>query len=249
MLGEGLLATVAIVTVAVYGFSDGGGIGLALPNFASGGGLILNIGFGIPETLAAPFMGLVLVSFLLTSTDTAIRLGRYMFEEIVGTPETAVEQTATNRYVNVALQVTPAYLLVASGSWSDLWPLFGGANQTLAALALLVATVWLANWKDDKQLISTGGPMAIMFAITTTALLYKSLYELLYQRFILGQWPGVEAGASPTLITQLSTGLQIVLALVLVGLGLALAYMGVRNVSQARGSGVVATDGGDPTDD
>lgn len=250
MLGEGLLATVAIVTVAVYGFSDaGGGIGLALPNFAAGGGLILNIGFGIPETLAAPFMGLVLVSFLLTSTDTAIRLGRYMFEEIVGTPETAVEQTATNRYVNVALQVTPAYLLVASGSWSDLWPLFGGANQTLAALALLVATVWLANWKDDKQLISTGGPMALMFAITTTALLYKSLYELLYQRFILGQWPGVEAGASPTLITQLSTGLQIVLALVLVGLGLALAFMGVKNVSRARESGVVATDGGDPTDD
>jgi carbon starvation protein len=172
-----------------------------------------------------------------------------MFEEIVGTPETAIEETTTNRYVNVALQVTPAYLLVASGSWSDLWPLFGGANQTLAALALLVATVWLANWKDDKQLISTGGPMAIMFAITTTALLYKSLYELLYQRFLLGQWPGVEAGGSPTLITQLSTGLQIVLALVLVGLGLALAYMGVRNVSRARESGVVATDGGEPSDD
>ncbi|MFC5365512.1 carbon starvation CstA family protein [Salinirubrum litoreum] len=250
MLGEGLLATVAIVTVAVYGFTDaGGGIGLALPNFAAGGGLILNVGFGIPETLAAPFMGLVLVSFLLTSTDTAIRLGRYMFEEIVGTPETAVEQTTTNRYVNVALQVTPAYLLVASGSWSDLWPLFGGANQTLAALALLVATVWLANWKDDKQLISTGGPMAIMFAITTTALLYKSLYELLYLRFIQGQWPGLDPGQAPTLITQFSTGLQIVLALVLVGLGLALAFMGVKNVSQARESGVVATDGGDPTDD
>ena len=253
MLGEGLLATVAIVTVAVYGFTGAsGGIGLALPNFAAGGGLILNVGFGIPETLAAPFMGLVLVSFLLTSTDTAIRLGRYMFEEIVGTPETAVEQTTTNRYVNVALQVTPAYLLVASGSWSDLWPLFGGANQTLAALALLVATVWLANWKDDKQLISTGGPMAIMFAITTTALLYKSLYELLYQRFILGQWPESAlgpAGEAPTLISQLSTGLQIVLALVLVGLGLALAYMGVRNVSEARESGVVATDGGEPSDD
>jgi len=249
MLGEGLLATVAIVTVAVYGFGDASGIGLALPNFASGGGLILNIGFGIPETFAAPFMGLVLVSFLLTSTDTAIRLGRYMFEEIVGTPETAIQETTTNRYVNVAIQVVPAYLLVASGSWSDLWPLFGGANQTLAALALLVATVWLANWKDDKQLISTGGPMALMFAITTTALLYKSLYELLYQRFILGQWPGLDPGQSPTLITQLSTGLQIVLALVLVGLGLSLAYMGAKNVSKARESGVVAADGGEPTDD
>jgi carbon starvation protein len=91
-----------------------------------------------------------------------------------------------------------------------------------------------------------------MFAITTTALLYKSLYELLYQRFILGQWPESAlgpAGEAPTLISQLSTGLQIVLALVLVGLGLALAFMGVRNVSKARESGVVATDGGDPSDD
>jgi carbon starvation protein len=250
MLGEGLLATVAIVTVAVYGFSEGGGIGLALPNFASGGGLILNVGFGLPVALAAPFMGLVLVSFLLTSTDTAIRLGRYMFEELVGTPETTVQQTATNRYVNVAIQVVPAYLLVASGSWSDLWPLFGGANQTLAALALLVATVWLANWRDDKQLISTGGPMAVMFAITTTALLYKSLYELLYQRFIMGQWPeSALVNGDPTLVTQLSTGLQIVLALVLVGLGLSLAYMGVQNVQKERGADVVATDGGEPGDD
>jgi carbon starvation protein len=250
MLGEGLLATVAIVTVAVYGFSEGGGIGLALPNFASGGGLILNVGFGLPVALAAPFMGLVLVSFLLTSTDTAIRLGRYMFEELVGTPETTVQQTATNRYVNVAIQVVPAYLLVASGSWSDLWPLFGGANQTLAALALLVATVWLANWRDDKQLISTGGPMAVMFAITTTALLYKSLYELLYQRFIMGQWPeSALVNGDPTLVTQLSTGLQIVLALVLVGLGLSLAYMGVQNVQRERGTDVVATDGGEPGDD
>jgi carbon starvation protein len=53
----------------------------------------------------------------------------------------------------------------------------------------------------------------------------------------------------PTLVTQLSTGLQIVLALVLVGLGLSLAYMGVQNVQKERGADVVATDGGEPGDD
>jgi carbon starvation protein len=245
MLGEGLLATVALVTVAVYSATPAsGGIGLALPNFATGGGLILNLGFGIPESYAAPFMGLVLVSFLLTSTDTAVRLGRYMLEEIVGTPETSVQSTVTNRYVNAAIQCVPAYVLVASGRWADLWPLFGGANQTLAALALLVATVWLANWDDQKQLISTGVPMAFMLAITTLALLYLALYQNFYQKFVLGNWAD---GA--TLVAQFSAGLQIVIALVLVVLGLSLAYMGVSNVRKVRSPGRVAADGGEPSDD
>ena len=84
MLGEGLLAAVALSTLAVAGFADpAGGIGAALPNFATGGGIILT-SFGLPQSFGAPFMALVLVSFLLTSTDTAVRLGRYMMEEIVG---------------------------------------------------------------------------------------------------------------------------------------------------------------------
>jgi carbon starvation protein len=245
MLGEGLLATVALVTVAVYSATPAsGGIGLALPNFATGGGVILNLGFGIPEALAAPFMGLVLVSFLLTSTDTAVRLGRYMLEEIVGTPESSVQSTVTNRYVNAAIQCIPAYALVASGRWADLWPLFGGANQTLAALALLVATVWIANWDDNKQLLSTGAPMAFMLAITTSALLYLSLYQNLYQKFVLGNWAG-----EATLVAQASTALQIVLGLVLAGLGLSLAYMGVTNVRDVRGSDKGATETARPSDD
>jgi carbon starvation protein len=245
MLGEGLLATVAIVTVAVYAeVPTGGGIGLALPNFASGGGLILNIGFGIPESLAAPFMGLVLVSFLLTSTDTAVRLGRYMVEELVGTPETQVQEVAANRYVNAFVQVAPAYVLVASGRWADLWPLFGGANQTLAALALLVATIWLANWDDQKQLISTGAPMAFMLVITTTALLYLAFYQNLYQKFVQGNW-----ASGGTTIEMASTAIQIVIALVLIWLALSLAYMGINNIRKARGTGAAVADGGEPTDD
>jgi carbon starvation protein len=244
MLGEGLLATVAIVTVAVYAqVPTNGGIGLALPNFASGGGLILNLGFGIPEAIAAPFMGLVLVSFLLTSTDTAVRLGRYMFEEIVGTPETTLQKRATNRYINAAIQVAPAYLLVASGRWADLWPLFGGANQTLAALALLVATIWLANWDDSKQLISTGAPMAFMLAITTIALLYLAFYQNLYQKFVLGNWAN-----GPTTAAMLSTAVQIIIALVLVGLAVSIAYMGISNVREARTTGPAVADGGTPAE-
>src|SRR6056297_982191 len=117
MLGEGLLAAVALSTLAVAGFPDpAGGIGAALPNFATGGGIILT-SLGLPQSFGAPFMALVLVSFLLTSTDTAARLGRYMMEEIVGTTpgrtdtglNADIGSIARGRYTNPLIQIVPAY--------------------------------------------------------------------------------------------------------------------------------------------
>jgi carbon starvation protein len=249
MLGEGLLATVALATLAVAAQTPaGGGIGLALPNFATGGGIILT-SFGIPTSYGAPFMALVLVSFLLTSTDTAVRLGRYMGEEIVGgSPQASsspLGAVLNNKFANAGVQSVLAYALVSSGTWADLWPLFGGANQLLAALALLTATVWLANWDDDKQLLSTGVPMAIMTTITIIALLYLALYQNFYQKFVQGQWG--EAGA--TLANQASVALQIIIALVLIGLALSLVRIGYRNIKQVRGTGPAVADGGHGSDD
>jgi carbon starvation protein len=245
MLGEGLLATLSLATVAVVAQTPAtGGIGLALPNFATGGAVILT-SFGIPTSFGAPFMALVLVSFLLTSTDTAVRLGRYMFEEIIETPETTVEEVATNRYGNALIQIVPAYILVTSGSWSNLWPLFGGANQLLAALALLTATVWLANWDESKQLISTGVPMALMGVMTILALLYLAFFQNIADKFLNPSWM-----ADATAFEMASAVLQIAIALVLVGLALALVRMGYSNIQEARGErGAVAADGGEPSDD
>jgi carbon starvation protein len=243
MLGEGLLAAVALSTLAVAGFADpAGGIGAALPNFATGGGIIFT-SLGIPQTFGAPFMALVLVSFLLTSTDTAVRLGRYMMEEIVGlrAGETAsgfdvgggirstLGEIGRGRYTNPLVQAIPAYLMVISGEWLTLWALFGGANQLLAALALLTATVWLANWDDNKQLYSTGVPMAIMTTITILGLSWLAFYSNLYQNLIQGGAEGTAAIASSTV--------QMVLALVLIGLALALVKKGYDNISTVRDSG------------
>ena len=250
MLGEGLLASVALITLAVAGFADaGGGIGAALPNFATGGGIILT-SLGLPQSFGAPFMALVLVSFLLTSTDTAVRLGRYMMEEIVGIPAgetasgfdfgggSALTEIGRGRYTNPLIQAVPAYLLVISGEWLTLWALFGGANQLLAALALLTATVWLANWDDSKQLYSTGVPMAIMVTITVLGLAWLAFYSNLYQNIIQG-------GADST-SALLSSGIQMVLALVLVGLALALVKKGYDNISTVRDrTGGTAVEPGD----
>ena len=227
MLGEGLLATTAVGAFAIIGSGDfPSGLAGALGNFPAGGAAMISV-FGVPAEAGAAFIGLVFVSFLLTSTDTAVRLGRYMMDEIVGVPETSAQRFATNRYASAGLLLClPAYLLVGSGSWETLWPLFGGANQTLAALALLAATLWLANWDDSKQLISTGLPMALMLAITLTALF----------------WIGILRAPSAALtalndgetITFVSSVLQSLIALTLAGLAIAIGWMGYKNINRVR---------------
>ena len=264
MLAEGLLAAVALCTIAVAGLVEGGGIGLALPNFASGGAIILT-SLGIPIAFGAPFMALVLVSFLLTSTDTATRLGRYMMEEIIGTPETQVQEVAANKYANTTVIVAIAFVLVTSGSWEDLWPLFGGANQLLAALALLAATVWLVNWNDTKQLVTTGVPMALMTVVTILGLLYLAVVENLVT--VVGAIFGTEnafvQGVDNTLPVEvaivpmaelgmlglISAIARLVLALVLIGLAVSLVRMGYTNIQEARQGRAVAADGGSESDD
>ncbi|AQL44401.1 carbon starvation protein A [Halorientalis sp. IM1011] len=247
MLGEGLLAATALSTLAVAGIASdaaGGGIGGALPNFAAGGATILT-SFNIPVAYGGPFMALVLVSFLLTSTDTAARLGRYMMEEIVGTEGSGTEtgfaggldSFARGRYTNPLVQIVLAYALVVSGEWATLWALFGGANQLLAALALLTGTVWLANWEGSKQLVSTGVPMAIMVVITVLALLWLAFYENLFNALVQGGATGLGG--------QISSVVQMVLALVLVYLALSLVRIGYRNISEVRRTGGAAPEPGD----
>jgi len=248
MLGEGLLASVAISALAVAGATTaaaGGGIGGALPNFATGGGIILT-SLGIPQSFGAPFMALVLVSFLLTSTDTAARLGRYMMEEIVGTHGSGTTTGfsvdlgafAKGRYTNPIVQSLIAYALVVSGEWVTLWALFGGANQLLAALALLTGTVWIANWDESKQLITTGVPMTIMVTITVLGLSWVALWDNLYQKLVLGNVTELSG--------QISAVVQMGLAFVLIYLALSLVRIGYGNITGVRGGDRAAPE---PSDD
>lgn len=257
MLAEGLLAAVALCTIAVAGVVEGQAIGLALPNFAEGGGIILTA-VGLPAAFGAPFMALVLVSFLLTSTDTATRLGRYMVEEIIGTPETSVQEVAANKYANTSVIVVIAFVLVTSGGWEDLWPLFGGANQLLAALALLVATVWLVNWDDSKQLFTTAVPMALMTVVTIFGLLYLAVVENLVTvvATIAGPENAFVQGMDGLLPVEMRTepldglglvsaSVRILIALVLIWLAISLVRMGYENIRAARTGGERTT----PADD
>ena len=102
------------------------------------------------EGIAYTLLILAVSAFCLTSLDTATRLGRYMFQELwipAGSnleSLTGARKTLANPYVATIITVVLGIGLGMTG-YSLIWPLFGAANQLLAALALLAVCAWLGN--------------------------------------------------------------------------------------------------------
>lgn len=168
MLLEGVLAVIALGTAAILtqeghatGLAEWGG---AVGVFAHGLGNFL-AGLGVPEETGIVFGSLTISAFLITSLDTATRLGRYCFEELTSEKMPSI----SNRYVGTLITVIAGGALALSGQWQAIWPLFGSANQLLAGLALLSATAWLAHM--GKKYTATYIPMVFMMIITVTALI------------------------------------------------------------------------------
>jgi len=193
MLLECLLAVIALSTVAVLVMSDyketlkdlgwGG-------TFAKGVGGFLT-GIGIPLAVGKGFGALVLSAFALTTLDTATRIGRFVFAELAEREGKAVSAGVvdrivpilTNRYVGGAICVICAGALALSGTWKQIWPLFGSANQLLAGLALLAVAVWLATLGRSNRFVVL--PMIFMFAVTLTALVVLFLKTIAAANYLL----------------------------------------------------------------
>lgn len=171
MLIEGLLAVVALITAvtilkgnyAQLITTEGGGpIGI----FSNGIGRFISA-LGIPLDAGVTFAALAISAFALTSLDTATRLARFLFQEFFEDDE-RMAFLAKNRYVGTLVTVVFAGLLALTGTGQSLWPMFGSANQLLAAIALLAVTVWLASLKKSNGFVKI--PMIFMFCVTLTAL-------------------------------------------------------------------------------
>ena len=180
MLLEGLLATIALGTAAILtkaGLADGlanwgGPVGV----FAHGMGSFL-ANLGIAEKTGIAFGALTVSAFLLTTLDTATRLGRYALEELTAGWAPAL----SNRYVATIITVIAGGALALSGTWSAIWPVFGASNQLLAGLALLGATAWLAHM--GKKYTVTLYPMIFMIVVTVVALI-----TMVFQNFAKGNY-------------------------------------------------------------
>jgi len=121
--------------------------------------------WGIPEVTATTFTALTASAFLLTTLDSATRLGKY------GVQELAEKRSSlfSNHHIATLTIVAGAGALALSGTWSSVWPLFGSANQMLGAVALLAVSVWLLK-KGVKAWFAII-PMIFMFIVTVAALI------------------------------------------------------------------------------
>jgi carbon starvation protein len=181
MLLEAFLAIIAIGSVAYLTQADfaarmdalGGPIG----TFSAGIGYFMSF-WGIPEQTAVTFTALTASAFLLTTLDSATRLMRYAVQEIT---EDRAPAWFQNSHVATATGLIGAAALALTGSWSQVWPLFGSANQMLGALALLSVAVWLK--KTGARNFYVVIPMVFMFIVTVAA-----LGVLMYNNFIAGNW-------------------------------------------------------------
>lgn len=197
MVMEGVLATLVLIAVAAgigiaYQKADGSiltgipawtahysswaaaqGLGSKISAFVIGAANMIQSS-GIPKNVAIAIMGVFVVSFAGTTLDTATRIQRYVLSELFG--EVRVFQ---NRQFATAIAVITAGLLAFATGVSGkgalkLWPMFGATNQTLAALALLLVTLWLKRKEGMKFLIS-GVPCVFMALITTYALVINQI--------------------------------------------------------------------------
>jgi carbon starvation protein len=164
MLVESLVATLVVVAVgaglgsqrhAEMLRSHGG----AIAAFGEGYGSLTRFLFG---DYGVTFAMMALNFFILTTLDTATRLARYLVQEITGW---------RNRYVPTLLVVVAAGALALSGHWRALWPAFGASNQLVAALALLVVSLWLLG--RGRRYLPTLIPAVIMLVTTVAALVWQ----------------------------------------------------------------------------
>jgi carbon starvation protein len=134
----------------------------------------LNISVSAGQTFAA----LAVSAFALTSLDTATRLARFMFQEFFEVKEHPEKKSVLqDRFVATGITVAVGAALTFSGQTMSIWPVFGSANQLLAALALLALTAWVAYLRKGYLFVMI--PMLFMFAVTLT-----SLGMLIYTNFI-----------------------------------------------------------------
>jgi carbon starvation protein len=145
--------------------------------FSLGVGKLLNGAFSIPVALGSVFGILMVEGFVVTTLDTAVRLNRYLFEELWGLIFKNVPGLLRNFLFNSALAVVLMWVLAHFNTFAALWPIFGTANQLLAALSLIAVSTWLSV-RGRKNLITV--IPAIFMILTTTA----SLLILLFTKYI-----------------------------------------------------------------
>ena len=159
MFSENWLALLSLIAVAIAG---GAGAGA----FAAGIGKLLGVIFGKEFISYGTALGFgTFMVIVLTVTQLVFRVMRVTLTEWVG----GAVPVFKNMHVTSIFSMLLTALLLLSGTWVYLWQLFGASNQLMAALSMLLVTVWLRSVGKNTSFI--GIPMLFMFITTMFSIL------------------------------------------------------------------------------
>ena len=174
--------------------------------------------FGVDSTLATVFMTMCVSALALTSVDAVARIGRLSFQEFFAKSNDAAEEagagaTGAARFFSntwVATVLTLALgLALAFGGYNNIWPLFGASNQLLGGMTMIMLAVFC----------KCTGRRGFMLYVPVAFLLLSTFTSLVQS--IIGCASALAASGAAVIATS---GLQLVFAILLVVLGLIVAY-------------------------
>ena len=220
MVLESLLAVLALCVAGAAAAADGTpAAGTPFQIFSSGVAGFLEM-FGVPIYAAQCFMTMCVSALALTSLDAVARIGRMSFQELFSVDDMQHTQgwrkVLCNVYFATVITLAGGFILARIG-YSNIWPLFGSANQLLSALVLATLCVFMkVTGRSNKMLLP---PLVIMICVTFTALVQR----------LIALVKAVAAGSAAFFVE----GLQLIIAVLLIALGLTIVVSCVRAYRRA----------------
>lgn len=233
MLLESLLAILVIVVVgSLSSLASDGTLNASLAALATADGatpftkfaigvtgLISKLGF--PQEYGICIMTMFVSALALSTLDAVARIGRLSFQELFqeeSNNKSSLNKILTNKYFATILTLVFGYLL-SLGGYSNVWAIFGATNQLLAAMVLISLSVFLkVTGRNGKMLYI---PMTIMLIMTISSL-GLSVYS------ILSAW------MSTGTIDLLTSGLQLIIAILVMALGILVAFLDLKKLLQSK---------------
>lgn len=215
MVLESLLAVLALCVAGASAAADGTpAAGTPFQVFSNGVAGFFEM-FGVPVYAATVFMTMCVSALALTSLDAVARIGRMSFQELFSVDDMEHSEgwrkLFCNTYFSTIITLVFGFILAKIG-YSNIWPLFGSANQLLSALVLVTLCVFLkVTGRSNKMLFP---PLVIMLCVTFTALV----------QILMGCVQAYAAGTA----TFLMQGLQLILAILLIALGVIIVVNSLR---------------------
>lgn len=212
MLLESLLAVLALCVAGAAASADGTpAAGTPFAIFSSGVAGFLEM-FGIPVYAAQCFMTMCVSALALTSLDSVARIGRMSFQELFSVDDMehaeGWRKLLCNKYFATVITLVCGYILTQIG-YSNIWPLFGSANQLLSALVLITLCVFLrVTGRENRTLLV---PLVVMLCVTFTALVERCIALV----------KAYNAGTAVFMVE----GLQLIIAVLLMVLGVIWALL------------------------